>query len=265
VPFSGAFVYEENPTISYTPVSGEAYTRTLVQPIPIALFAQLTTTMPAPDVAYTMLLASVNGILNPAFLFGEEGYDPRYDRLIALMTSLTRRHRLHWVRESRQSDQLSLLLQPDSPESVAMVEELLELLDIQKSVVQGEDLVVPAALALNESEVGGIGITTRTIRDLVQIMSAAVQAPSAHIEDGSAGATLRPGRAGRELKVLYAAEKPETAYVAVEHRGGWFYIDDRDSYTKRYFKLLGSLWTVAMSESLGVGASTPVLTVPVSR
>ena len=265
VPFSGGFVYEENPTISYSPVSGEAYMRALMQPIPIALFAQVTATMPNPELAYAMLLASVNGIISPAFLYGEQGDDPRYARFVALMTELTRRHRLHWVREPGEGSRLFLMLQPDSPDTVALAEELLELLGIRKPVVQGERLVVPAALALNNSQFGGIGITTRTIWELVQIMSAAVEAPAADVQDGSAAPPLRPGLAGRDLKVHYAAERPDTAYVAVEHRGGWFYIDDRDRYTKGYFKLMGSLWTVAMSESLGVGASAPVLTVPVSR
>ncbi len=42
VPFSGGFVYEENPTISYTPVTGERYLRQLMTPLPLSTVAAIT-------------------------------------------------------------------------------------------------------------------------------------------------------------------------------------------------------------------------------
>jgi hypothetical protein len=89
--------------------------------------------------------------------------------------------------------------------------------------------------------------------------------PARDESSGIAGKVPRPGRAGRELRIHFADERPDEAYVAVEYRDGWFYIDSRDQATKRYFKLLGSLWSSAMAQSLGANASSPVLTVPVSR
>lgn len=59
--------------------------------------------------------------------------------------------------------------------------------------------------------------------------------------------------------------KPERTAVAVQHRDGWFYIDDNDQATKGFFKLLGALWSVTMAESAAMGTATPVLTAPVSR
>ena len=67
------------------------------------------------------------------------------------------------------------------------------------------------------------------------------------------------------MKIAYSAEEPEHAYVAIQFREGWFYIDERDLITKEYFKLLGSLWTMTMSKAVGQGASAPLLTVPVSN
>lgn len=59
--------------------------------------------------------------------------------------------------------------------------------------------------------------------------------------------------------------KPERTAVAVQHRDGWFYIDDNDQATKGFFKLPGALWSVTMAESAAMGTATPVLTAPVSR
>jgi hypothetical protein len=99
----------------------------------------------------------------------------------------------------------------------------------------------------------------------VEILSAAVQVPAADKTSGLAAPFPRPGRAGRELAIHFTEDLPEHAYVAVQYREGWFSIDGRDQATKRYFKLLGSLWSAALSQSLDDISTSPVLTVPVSR
>jgi hypothetical protein len=51
----------------------------------------------------------------------------------------------------------------------------------------------------------------------------------------------------------------------VKHRNRWFYIDEKDHATKRFFILLGTLWSVTIAESTAKASAAPVLTVPVSR
>jgi hypothetical protein len=265
VPFSGGFIYEENPTISYKPVTGEAYLLQLTSPIPLSLFSQITQSLPNPDFAYGMLLVSVNGIHNPAFLYDGQEDDPRFDRLVKIMTQLIREHRLHWNSTPDGNGKLSLVIYQGSNHPDANVSELLTLLNLGASAESDEKIVIPVSLAFNGEENGGIGITTRTIWELVEILTAAVEVPTKDETSGAATPFPRVGRAGRDLNIHYTADNPEQAYVAVEHRGGWFYIDERDRATKRYFKLLGNLWSAAMSQSLDDASAMPVLTVPVSR
>lgn len=263
VPFSGGFIYEENPTISYRPVTGEAYLRQLSSPLPLSLFSQTSQILPDPDFAYDMLLASVNDIYNPAFRYPGQEEDPRFDRLVEIMTTLIRQNRLHWVSDATDSDKLSLLIQRPAGDDIIV--ELLELLQVPIGEANQDHIVIPVALALDGMTEEGIGITTRSLWELVEILSAAVQVPAADESGGAAANFPTPGRAGEKLRISYSEDRPENAYVAVEYRDGWFSIDDRDRATKRYFKLLGSLWGAAMSKSLDDGSAAPVLTVPVSR
>jgi len=53
--------------------------------------------------------------------------------------------------------------------------------------------------------------------------------------------------------------------VATNYRDGWFYIDETDQVSKRYFRLMGALWSAAIAKSTTKGSAAPVLTVPVSR
>lgn len=62
------------------------------------------------------------------------------------------------------------------------------------------------------------------------------------------------------LDVRYSERKPECAAIAVEYRGYWFYIDDRDHDSKATFALLSQLFELRAGGGAGKG---PVLTLPV--
>ena len=263
VPFSGGFIYEENPTISYKPVTGESYLQQLMSPIPLTVVTQVTRVLPHPGFAYDMLLESINGIHNPAFLYGEQKDDPRFDRVVSIMTSLTRENRLHWV--DRGDDEQGTALVLHNPDADARIIELLQLLSLPMATAQEKRIFIPTSMALHGAAENGIGITTRSLWELVEILTAAVQVPPADESSGAATTFPRTGRAGRDISIAYSEDRPEGAYLAVEYRDRWYSIDDRDYETKRYFKLLGSLWSAAISQSLDDVSASPVLTVPVSR
>ena len=264
VPFSGGFLYEENPTISYTPVTGEAYLNQLTSPLPLSVFAQITQSLPRPETAYTMLIASVNGIRNPAFLHGDQQADPRFERVASLITELGQEHCLHWVNDTAPPAVIGLAIK-GSAACKKQADELLELLQIDRPVQQRGSIFIPVTTTPTGRDSTGIVLTMRTLLSLVEIMSAAVEVPPEDNSSGVATEFPRLGIAGEDLHIRYSTSRPESAYVAVEHRDGWFYIDERDFTTKRYFKLLGSLWSAAMAKSLNAAQSGPVLTVPVSR
>ena len=265
VPFSGGFVYEENPTISYLPVTGADDLGQLTAPLPLSMLAQLTRTMTDPTPVFDALVTAVNGIYNPDFIFSEDDADPRFDQFSSIMAELTRAHRLNWVESPERKGQFSMVIDQTTPAHAARVKELLRLLRLPPEDYQTPQLVIPVALALNGAPSGAIGITTRSVWDLVEILTAAIEVPAIDEQEGVASPAPPPGRTGKLLRINYSEDRPEHAYVAVEHRDGWFYIDERDLITKKYFKLLGGLWSTAMANATSQGPAAPVLTVPVSR
>lgn len=265
VPISGGVVYEENPTISYTPVSGERYLRELTLPLPVSMLAQITRTMINPESVFLALISSVNGIYNEDFFFTEKELDPRFGRFAAIMGELTRAHRLHWVENPGQQKQFSIVIDQSAPDHAAMAKELLELVGLSRLHSSAPQLVLPVTLSLDGARQGELGITTRSIVNMVEILAARIEIPQRDIDHGVVAKYPAAGALGQKLAIHYSLEKPEHAYVSVRHRDGWFYIDERDGDTKRYFKLLGSLWSLAVASSLADGPAAPVLTVPVSN
>jgi len=60
------------------------------------------------------------------------------------------------------------------------------------------------------------------------------------------------------LQVHSSLEKPEMAFVAIQNRGYWFYIDDRDLISKRTFGVLQILLSLTDS---GDSAKGPVVSI----
>jgi hypothetical protein len=265
VPFSAGAVYEENPTISYIPVAGSKYLRQLTSPIPISALAQLSATMMDPGPIYRGLISSVNGIRNPDFLFPGNEPDPRFERVINLLGELIRAQRIHWVTESKNTDSLSIAIRRRDQADDTQVEELLRLLGVSAPGTNAPVITLPVSLALEGRDSRGIGITTRSISSLMQILSAAVEIPERDKDNGSAAGYPPLGPVGSKLRIRQADHKPDHATVAVPFRDGWFYIDERDGSTKRFFRILTALWSVAISDTAGASSRAPVLTVPVSR
>lgn len=265
VPLSVGAVYEENPTISYVPAAGAEYARRLAAPVPLLVLAELTGTLADPAYIYRNLVSSVNGIKNPDFLFDPASRDSRFDRFVSIMTELTRTQCLHWIKDPQQSSAFSIVIERCTANYSAEIRELLDLLGLPTPKDSDSLLVLSVSLALDGRDSGGIGITTRSIASLAEILSAAVDVPEDDLRNNVASSYPQSGYAGQGLHIGYSTEKPLHAYVAVRFRGGWFFIDESDQVTKRFFRLLVALWSDSVAESVVQGPSTPVLTVPVSR
>ena len=237
----------------------------MMSPIPLASVAQLagSTTNPAPF--YETFVARINGIHNPDFQFAGLETDPRFSRVVALMTELTQASRLHWVIGSAEPGAASIMINHYAPTHTKQVGELLTLLGLPQPAKTSSPIVVPVYAGLEVKRRGDIAIATRSLFDLVEIMSAAVEVPEEDIKSGAAVEYPPRGLMGDRLRIAFAKTRPEHASVAVKNRGGWFYIDDRDQTTKRFFRMLGSIWTVTIAETSSKNSSAPLLTVPVSR
>lgn len=260
VPLSTGFSYEENPTISYVPVAGGKYTSAVMAPISIATLAQFTSTLSDPTGIYWSLVSNVNGISNPAF--SAQTSDPRFERFVTLMAELTELGCLHWV--ETKPGEFAIAIARCSAEHAESVAALLTLLGVTARTTDSR-LVLPVSLAVERTTDTDVSLTTRSIVGLMELLSAAIDVPQADLDSGTAKRYGSPGRVGARLRVLYSVDQPEHAAVAVPYRGGWFYIDERDQATKHFFRLLTTLWTVALADNTGTTNAAPVLTVPVSR
>ena len=265
VPFSAGTVYEENPTITYSPAIGVEYAGRVLSPVPVSVLAQMSGTLADPAYVYEALGSSVNGIPNPEFQLSPADPDPRFGRFVTLMTRLTQANRLHWIEDPQRTHSFSIVIDKYAPAYTAEVRDLLEVLGLRASMDRSAQLVLPVFLALDDSNSEGLAIITRSVGDLIEMLSAAIDVPGEDLQRGVAATYPPLGLAGRGLRIRRSNTKPERAAVAVQYREAWFYFDESDGATKRFFRLMNALWSVAVAESAAGAPAAPALTVPLSR
>ena len=202
---------------------------------------------------------------NPDFQFSAAEPDERFERFVEIITKLTRMQRLYWIQDPQRAGGFSIVIDSYAPTYSAEVSELLDLLGLHAPKHSSKQIVLPVFLALDGRHSGGIGIITRSVWDLVEVLSGSIEVPEDHLQKGIAATYPSPGLAGKDLRIHRSKDRPKRAAVAANYRDGWFYIEDTDLASKRYFRLMGALWSAAIAKSTTKGSAAPVLTVPVSR
>ena len=265
VPFTGGLSYEENPTISYTPVQGQKYLQTLLSSISLDFLLLSVQSQTSGGQQFTLLVNRINDLRNPDFLnelITEP--DPRFMRFVELFSELNRAGVLDLIKDSHKEIVFNFLISGYAPQYSKKVIEFLDLLSLPMPTDESKEIVIPAYFAVKTRKVWGIGITTRSTYDLIEIFSAAVEAPQEHALKGLTINPLPMGLPGRGIRIRSATKKPENMSLAVKYRGYWFYIDETDQPTKAFFRALRAYWSVSISAAADHRAA-PVLTLPVSR
>jgi hypothetical protein len=265
VPFSAGAIYEENPTISYTPVEGQKYLRQLTSPVSLSVLMPLSEAMVSPGMVLTALVSRVNDLVNPAFLPSPATPDPRFMRFVELVSQLGQAEVLNWVEDPGRSGRFSAVIHHYRPGHEAEVRELLRLLGLHGPAADAGEIVIPVSRGFGKGKGEGIAFTTRSVFDLVEMLSAAVDIPGEDIEAGASLEYPAASPLGRQLHILRSRDEPKDAYISVKHHGWWYYIDKTDRPTKRFFQLVTVLWSVTIAESTARAQKAPILMLPTSH
>jgi hypothetical protein len=264
-PLSGEIGYEESPTISYAPIEGEEQFDRLMSPVPLNVLVVFARTIKSSRLPFLMITRSINDLRNPEFIRSPMSQpDSRFLRLVDLMIDLNSTGHLDWVSDPREDGQFDLIIRDFEPRRTQEIHELLILLDQPKKKNVAEPIVLPIYHATVRPKSGGIAVTTSSIYDLIEIMSASIDVPSEHQETGLAINYPALGLVGKKVRVLRADSRPANASVAVKYRQSWFYIDETDQSTKLMFRVLRTLWKDRIASTAQL-THAPVLTIPVSR
>jgi hypothetical protein len=254
--------YTDRPTITYTPLTGNRFVRSLMTPLPPeSVFFTIQSGWPADGVLFATV-ASINGLKNQeSSVAGVSPPDPRFMRVLALMRKLQLGGAVGLRVQADKDQQQALLLFRGAdapPETTADSRELRGLLGLDPDATSFK--LVFGGTAANDKEVA---VLTRSVLQLMQTMATQVEVPPADVADGRVvpGWSPAPGSEAspRLIRVQSSKGPPANAFVSVRYRDQWFWIDDRDLKTKRTFAFMMLLFTLADS---GEKENLPLITIP---
>jgi hypothetical protein len=254
--------YSDRPTITYQPLSGEKFTRSLMTPIPPASVLSLVEAGWRADAVSWICIQAINSVYNRSgAAMRIHPADPDFYEFVTLFRKLQESRavgmRIQKNKDKKQSIALFFRRKDISPEAVTQVRRLRELLGLDPEAQ--EFTIVYGSLPQNNRE---IAILTRSMLEIMVEVASRIEVPEAHVAEERTIATLT-GEVEKSgvipSRIQSAQEKPVDAFVAVQYRGYWFWISDRDFSSKRMFSFLMFLFSVAET---GTPTPAPTLTIP---
>ncbi len=262
---SAAGTYNDSPTITYAPLAGERFARSLMMPIPPSAILNVIQSGFPVEVVLQLTLQAVNGVDNRRVQRQHvRPADPEFYTLLQVLRRIQDSGDIG-VRVDRvdKEERLSLVFRPNLTAAVENAG-----LDIAKILgldpAAREFRVVYGVAAANDKEVA---LLTRSIREVLVDLSSRIDVPEAHVTERRVGPTpaadLGPeGPVPPLIRIASSADRPDDAFVAVPYRGYWFSINDRDMASKDLFSFIMFLFTFVET---GTKEAAPILTIPTTR
>jgi hypothetical protein len=255
--------YTDQPTVTYTPLTGNKFIKSLMTPLtPDSVFFMIQSGWPA-DGVLVMATSAINGLKNQqSSVSGTIPPDPDFMRVVALMRKIQVAggvaFRIVQDAEKKQTSILTFRREDTAPEVLADAVELRRLLKLDPDA--NEFKLAFGATAINDKEVA---MQTRSIIQLMGILAAQVEVPPQDLTGHSAapGWESMPNseEATRLIRIHSSKSEPTHAFVAVPYKDYWFWIDDHDLKSKRVFSFIMLLFTLA---DTGEAQPLPLVTIP---
>lgn len=255
--------YTDRPTITYSPLVGEKYSRSLLKPLPVsAVFMLLQSGYPA-DSILGICVQTINGLDNrrSGAIMARAG-NRRFAEVLALMRELQGMGRLYYRIDSvAESIAVKVVFRPAAnvaqKERTDLLKQLLGL-DARESVFT----VVFGAEARNDRE---IAVITRGLSQIMTEYAADIDVPQSDVDEGRVTPTRvasgdKDATLTRLITVHNGASRPDDAHVAVTYRHRWYWVADNDLLSKTALQFLMVLFS--LTESGGGSGQPPVITVP---
>ena len=253
--------YVDRPTITFTPIIGDKFARSLMSPIPPSAIISLMQGGYPVDLVFRLLVNEINGVRNR---FGGEARarpaDPEFYSLLEKMRKIQSAGAfgMRARRIGKEEEALMIIRGKRDPAIEGLSAEVRGTLGLDPQA--SEFKVVYGAIPRDDKE---IAMLTRSILEVLIDISADIEVPEADVQDKRVFPTFAETRAGERvhplMRIQCSAGKPGDAFVSVPYRNVYFWIDDRDLSSKRIFSFLMFVFTLVETGEKG---PAPVITIP---
>lgn len=255
--------YANRPTITYSPLSGEKFARSLMAPIPSMSVINLIQSGYPADLVFRVLVQSVNGIRNK--YEGATAAGARESQFNQLAEKMKRIQAagamgLKLLKENGEIYPLLVFASDTDETTVAEITDVKKMLGLDPQAQ--EYRIVHGVIQTDNKE---IAILSRSVLQVMAYLASYIEVPEIHVREKRAKPNINDvlGGAGERnppIVIHSSSEIPGDAFFAVFYHQYWFWIDDKDMSSKSLFSFLMFVFTLVES---GGKEGSPIVTVPV--
>ncbi len=268
------YEWQNQPTLSYTPLEGSSFARRLMQPLDLRILQQILYSGWNVNRVFRLAVQNFDNVPNGSGTSGPAPeYEPKYEEFAEIAQLLGYFQRKGELQigvtqgKTKKSDSpvCCQSIQIGFPAGSEQGERLADLLQGTKTSAGNYYLDLPVGFSKEQE----IGILPRSILGCMYYLSLATQVPEADIECGAVVMTKYDNGElfdwnevlGSILTIRSCNKFPSNAFVAVRYRDYWFYISNYDVQSKRTFSLLMQLYNLQQTDI--TASSAPLLTIPI--
>lgn len=255
--------YADRPTITYSPLSGDKFTRTLMKPIPPPAILTLVQAGYPIDLVLRACVHTINGVNNR---FGGSGrarhadaeFYPLLEHLRKIQDSGAIGLRVQKSKEGGEDVLMTMRGKASARlgEDIAFVRKTLELDPLAEELK-----VAYGSVSRNDKE---LAILTRSVLEILIDSASCIDVPASHVEEKRVNPTMPDDTVNGEpvpplIRIHSSRRRPSDAFVAVPYRNHWFWIDDRDMRSKSLFSFTMFIFSLTDTEEK---EGAPIVTVP---
>jgi len=245
---AGTAKYTDRPTVTYRPLTGTAFFRGIMSPVPLQNILASIESGASAEFVLNLGLRSINGFRNESLTAnGFREADPEFERVVELLTALQALNALHIVRIPMHKEglppRLFLKLSTRKGENKVsgLRKELQDVLGLDDD--RDEYLIGFGSTVIKNNT---IMLQTYSLAQMLASVAGRMEVPEQDVASHKAVAGRRVVNNGLfdQVMVHSSANKPSDAFATVEYRGNWFWVDDHDLVTKRVFSFIMLAFTL---------------------
>jgi hypothetical protein len=249
--------WSNTPTVTYQPLLGDRFTKSLLQPIPPSSVFQLLQGGWGANLVFPTVVGSVNGLRNTSL---GTSADPGFGELTEALTRIQRAGNIGIRVEPRKDGSAVLAVMRRTERGTKLGEDSLRIRSLLGLPEDGNEFEI--SYGLMPRKPNEVAVLTRSMMEIMLQLGFGIELPAEHAAGGRAlPGQWQAGRAQAEplVRIRSGTAAPAEAYAAVSYKGYWYWIDDDDIASKRIFTFLMILFSLAET---GQTTAAPVVTVP---
>ncbi len=249
----------ETPTITYAPLSGDRFSRSMLSPLPPASLLAMMEAGWSAEYLLRLSARSINGVRagghDPLFA---DAPDPQFIPVIEALGRLQRSGAitLHVERDEHAHFTAKALfsgtLTDRDRTDLAFIRATLKLPGGAKEL----------AIRFGGAQTGPeqLAIGSRSMFEIFTEMAQGVELP-ANDRNGRAGEPQADATSSPLLIHIHSGpDRPADPHVAIRYRGNWFWIDGKDADSKRMFLITQIL--LSLNDTSSNNSNAPLVTIP---